>query len=91
MAITLIISGKTPKEVSVPDSATVADLKKEFAKVAGKSIHRISFKVDDKTRLDDDSKSISSYGLASGATVLFKDLGPQIGYRTVFLGPSIQS
>jgi very-long-chain enoyl-CoA reductase len=33
----------------------------------------------------DDSKTLASYGVKEGAELQFKDLGPQIGYRTVFL------
>ena len=37
-------------------------------------------------RLDDDSKSlVDDYNLGKGGEITFKDLGPQIGYRTVFL------
>lgn len=35
--------------------------------------------------LADDSRRLASYGVTSGSELLFKDLGPQIGYRTVFL------
>jgi very-long-chain enoyl-CoA reductase len=41
--------------------------------------------------LADDGKTLAAYGVKSGAQLVFKDLGPQIGYRTVFvaeyLGP----
>lgn len=33
-------------------------------------------------RLDEDSKSLASYGYKEGMVLGFKDLGPQIGYRT---------
>ena len=29
-------------------------------------------------------KRLSDYGLTDGSTLIFKDLGPQIGYATVF-------
>eukprot|EP00951_Prasinocladus_malaysianus_P024521 scaffold212079_cov36-Prasinocladus_malaysianus.AAC.2 len=29
-------------------------------------------------------KKLSDYGLSEGSQLLFKDLGPQIGYKTVF-------
>ena len=64
--------------------ATVGELKKAYAILSKKSIHRLSFKHGD-IRLEDDQKTLSSYGVASGVTLTFKDLGPQIGYRTVFL------
>ena len=94
MTIT-VVSGSGDKarssDINVPKTALVKELKKEYAKATGKSIHRISFKLDaasdskDAVRLDDDSKTLDSYGVKDGAKVVFKDLGPQIGYRLVFL------
>ena len=73
-------------------TATVRDLKAAYAKDSKKSIHRLSFKSGD-VRLEDDSKTLAAYGVSSPAILNFKDLGPQIGYRTVFLleylGPMI--
>lgn len=44
-------------------------------------------------KLRDDDKTVASYGVKGGMKLVFKDLGPQIGYRTVFiieyLGPII--
>jgi very-long-chain enoyl-CoA reductase len=36
-------------------------------------------------RLDDERKTLESYGVKEGASLSFKDLGPQIGYRLVFI------
>ena len=61
------------------------------ASATHKSFHRISLKfvspvTKKETKLDDDSRSLESYGIVNSGTVItFKDLGPQIGYRTVFL------
>lgn len=93
MIITVVAgTGAKAKSLSVPldAQATVHDLKREYGKLTRKSIHRLSFKVEaaDKIiRLDDDNKAISSYDLPGGdqPVVIFKDLGPQIGYRAVFL------
>jgi len=93
MIITVVAgTGAKAKSISVPldAQATVQDLKREYGKLTHKSIHRLSFKVEaaDKIiRLDDDNKAISSYELPGGdkPVVIFKDLGPQIGYRAVFL------
>jgi very-long-chain enoyl-CoA reductase len=94
-----VVSGSGDKqrknELSLDENATVKDLKASFAKAAKKDINRVSFKAgtDGKIRLDDDSKSLKSYELGENATITFKDLGPQIGYRTVFvveyLGPML--
>jgi very-long-chain enoyl-CoA reductase len=78
---------KTTK-ITLDAKATVLDLKKEYNKAAKKNIHRQSYKceIGDKTiRLDDDSKTVASYGLGESPVLTMKDLGPQIGYRTVFL------
>lgn len=77
-------------ELKVAADATVKDLKKAYAKETKKDINRVSFKMagSDKekvVRLDDDKKPLSEYGVADNTTIEFKDLGPQIGYRTVFL------
>jgi len=89
-----VVSGKGDKVRTTPvkftnAAATVRDLKKDYAKQSKKDINRLSFKFklgDKEIRLDDDSKTIVSYGVpASGAEIQFKDLGAQIGYRTVFL------
>lgn len=82
-------------EFTFEDNATVKDLKKEYAKVSKKDIHRLSFKAgaEGKIRLDDDRKTLKSFDLGENPTINFKDLGPQIGYRTVFvleyLGPML--
>ena len=80
-----ISNGKKQTELKIPVSVSVGDLKKEFSKASSKSIHRISLKFGD-IKLDDDSKTLAQYGASDGAVIQFKDLGPQIGYRTVFLG-----
>lgn len=88
----IVVSGKADKikkiDVSLNNEATVQDLKTAYAKLSKKSIHRLSFKIGDSKdaiRLDDDKKSLTSYGIKSGASLNFKDLGPQIGYRLVFI------
>jgi len=82
-------SKATLTSLSLSKNALVSDLKKDYAKVCNKDIHRLSFKKEaggeKVVRLDDDRKSIESYGIVSGDNITFKDLGPQIGYRTVFV------
>ena len=85
MPLTLSIKGKKNVEISVGDKSTLRELKQTYSKATRKDYHRISFKVGE-TRLDDDGKLlVDDYKLSSGSEIVFKDLGPQIGYRTVFL------
>lgn len=74
----------------VPDQATAEDLKKAFAKAKPKyypSRQRFTLPPTDAAPrgvpLTAD-KPLSEYGISDGSTVLFKDLGPQVGYATVF-------
>eukprot|EP01035_Chromulina_nebulosa_P021762 gene21762-28162_t len=88
----IIVSGKGSKsrsnEIEVKSNATISDIKQIYSKLIKKSVHRISFKFGEDNnaiRLNDDTKTLESYKITDGSTILFKDLGPQIGYRTVFL------
>lgn len=89
-----VVSGQGAKRKSqsmtMAATNTVQDLKKQYAKLCHKSIHRLSFKKeiagsDKPMRLDDDRKTLESYGIVNDDTITFKDLGPQIDYRTVFV------
>ncbi len=77
-------TGKKRVEINLPFTSTVKDLKVSFAKQTKKSIHRLSFKLKD-LRIDEDSKTLAEFGIKDETVIVFKDLGPQIGYRTVFL------
>lgn len=76
-------------ELSQADAATVADLKLAFENAARLRRYRQGFKLADAdcklVALNDDKKTLSSYGVKSGAKLQVKDLGPQIGDRTVLL------
>ncbi len=83
-----VTTKKGEESFELADTATVNDLKKAYAKQTKKDIHRLSFKVEHEgntIRLDNDTKTIASYNLPKDVPLVFKDLGPQIGYRTVFL------
>jgi hypothetical protein len=62
----------------------VADLKAAYAKAAKMDIHRLSFKKDGN-RLEKDSDTLDLYEVKPNDSLEMKDLGPQIGYRTVFV------
>jgi len=71
--------------VDVADGASIGDLRKAFASALRKNIHRVSIKhPSGNVRLDDDNATIASQKVTSSSRLIFKDLGPQIGYRTVF-------
>ncbi|KAJ3061896.1 3-oxo-5a-steroid 4- dehydrogenase [Podochytrium sp. JEL0797] len=82
-------SGKVIKkdlDIGVPtDEATVADLSRAIYKAYPKwdlSRQRLS---DSNGKTLDKSKALKEAGVNDGDVVLFKDLGPQIGWTTVFI------
>jgi len=82
-------AGKKTQDVEVLENATVADLKR--AVLPKMSTHRKAFKlvVPDKEPKAYPSliegKPLAAQGVTAGSQIQFKDLGPQIGYRTVFV------
>jgi len=96
MAIKVQVSKSKLVDLDLPVTATVAELKKSFENKNKKFyVTRQSFKFNGAketvVRLSDDKKTLKEYGVTETTTLIFKDLGPQIGYRTVFvweyLGP----
>lgn len=73
---------------SLPDNATVADLKRAFAAKKAKyypSRQYYTIGTDaSKVVLNPLDAPLSNFALKSGDTVVFKDLGPQISWKTVF-------
>ena len=85
MSTITVISGKGDKirtnEVTITSTSNVLDLKKAYAKISKKNIHRLSFKTsDDKAgvRLDNDTRLLSSYSIVEGSKIYFKDLGKHL-------------
>lgn len=94
-----VISGEKKVSVDLPPGSRLDDLKKAYC--PSMSIHRKSFKVADTTVSPKSpmsggdgkpplvtlsgNKTLTEMGLKDGQDVFFKDLGPQIGYRTTFL------
>jgi very-long-chain enoyl-CoA reductase len=76
--------------VSLLMQATVDDLKSRFAELKPKyypSRQRWTLPTKENTRSGEvltSGKKLSEYGIKDGVTLQFKDLGPQIGYATVF-------
>lgn len=90
MQLTIVSGrGKRSETIEIANDATVGALKSSFKPKV--SVHRKAFKLpaakegERGVSLDDDRKQLSAYGITNGATLEYKDLGPQIGYRTVFV------
>ncbi|GIL45180.1 hypothetical protein Vafri_2504 [Volvox africanus] len=83
-------SGQTIATLDVNPEAPVSELKRKFYGLKRKyypSRQRFTLPLkpgEKRGTVLDDSKSLSHYGLGDGGKVEFKDLGPQIGYSTVF-------
>ncbi|OQR88585.1 3-oxo-5-alpha-steroid 4-dehydrogenase [Thraustotheca clavata] len=80
--------GRDKGSFELSEGDTLLTLKQKFQKSSRLSIHRQGFKIktgDKVKNLSGDAQTLVSLGITDGATLVFKDLGPQIGYRTVFL------
>ncbi|TNY24417.1 3-oxo-5-alpha-steroid 4-dehydrogenase-domain-containing protein [Rhodotorula diobovata] len=64
---------------------TVASLKSAIALQAKVNVHRQRITTADKKVLDNDDSPLSDYGVHDGDSLTFKDLGPQVAWKTVFL------
>ncbi|KAK3933392.1 putative very-long-chain enoyl-CoA reductase art-1 [Frankliniella fusca] len=82
----LSTSGKSVAVLSnVNPTMTIAEIKKEIQKNNGMSIHRQSIRLEAKGQSLKDEESVKNLGLRSGSKIYVRDLGPQIGWKTVFL------
>jgi very-long-chain enoyl-CoA reductase len=94
-AITLSIASASTKSagsqlsVSLPASASTAELYKQVAARKRSSIHRVRLRTandDKKANIDNDpAKTLQQAGLKDGDSLVYKDLGPQVSWRTVFV------
>lgn len=71
--------------LQVNPTMTVAEIKKEVQKQKGMSIHRQSIRLEAKGQSLKDEDSVKTLELRNGAKIYVRDLGPQIGWKTVFL------
>ncbi|SNX86056.1 related to TSC13 - Enoyl reductase involved in very long chain fatty acid elongation [Melanopsichium pennsylvanicum] len=76
-----------PITVTLPSaSSTLSEVKKQIASSSRKlTVERQRITTEDKKPLLDDDASLYSLGVSSGSNLYVKDLGPQIGWKTVFL------
>lgn len=71
---------------NVQPSTTIKDLKIQVQSASKKwSIHRQAMKQEVRGKTLADKDTIESLNLRSGGKLYVKDLGPQIGWSTVFL------
>ena len=82
---------KLPEEISLPNNGPASELYNRLALQAGTSVHRLRITKGSDGSFVPNNKdlSINSTGLREQSTVYVKDLGPQIAWRTVFLGTQI--
>ncbi|ORC89641.1 putative 3-oxo-5-alpha-steroid 4-dehydrogenase [Trypanosoma theileri] len=87
-----VISGSKSEVVELPVNPTLDDLKKNYKPKL--SVHRKTFKLQSSAKDEngkpvlitlEGKKSLSQQGVKEGTELVFKDLGPQVGYRTVFV------
>lgn len=82
---------KDVHELAVSSTAsTVREVNKLVAQKIKLDINRVELRTvaadkKDVKKLDDGSKKLSDYGIKADTPLEVKDLGPQIGYRTVFI------
>ncbi|KAJ1656040.1 3-oxo-5a-steroid 4- dehydrogenase, partial [Coemansia sp. RSA 25] len=78
-------SSRYPFAVDLPDSATVDELKAAIAKqVSTLQPDRQRLTLGEKKDVLEPGSLLSKYGVKHDDTVYVKDLGPQIGWQTVF-------
>ncbi|KAI4460205.1 3-oxo-5-alpha-steroid 4-dehydrogenase [Holotrichia oblita] len=80
--------------ICVAPTAIIKDVKLEIAKTRKSlRIERQSLRSEIKGKDIDNNATLKSLGFENGSTIYVKDLGPQIGWRTVYLieylGPPI--
>jgi very-long-chain enoyl-CoA reductase len=80
-------SGRALTDLTVSDNATYDDLRKEYQKKKGTNIFRQQFYLQnpDKTRGEALKHGPIGDKVKDGATLIFKDLGPQVSWTVVFL------
>ncbi|OOF98170.1 hypothetical protein ASPCADRAFT_205444 [Aspergillus carbonarius ITEM 5010] len=78
---------KLPKQVQVSPNASTAEIYNKLAEASGFSIHRLRItKGSDRTVVPNSKDStVDGTGLKEKSVLHVKDLGPQLGWRTVYI------
>lgn len=67
-------------------TTTIREIKEELFKLKkAPHIHRQCLRLDAKGKALSDSDTLKNLSISSGGKLYFKDLGPQISWKTVFL------
>ncbi|XP_077278595.1 very-long-chain enoyl-CoA reductase [Temnothorax americanus] len=84
-----VLSAKSSKliaDVNVNPSTTIGEVKQQLYKLKkAPYVQRQSLRTEAKGKALSDSETIKSLSLKEGGKLYYKDLGPQIGWKTVFL------
>lgn len=79
-------NSKTAGKLDLPATATIADVKVQVHKLASHLyIERQSIRLEARGKSLKDSDTLQSLNLRTGAKLYLKDLGPQMGWSTVFM------
>lgn len=79
-------NSKSAGKCAVANNATVADVKVQVHKLASHLYaDRQSLRLEAKGKTLKDSDTLESLNVRNGGKLFVKDLGPQIGWKTVFL------
>jgi len=81
----LTVSNRSLGKVDVSETSTIKDLKPKIAAISKITIERQSLRQEAKGKDLSDKLKIESLKLGSPAKIFVKDLGPQVGWSTVFL------
>lgn len=81
----LTTSNRELGKIEVTDNLTIKDVKAKVAKLSNIAIPRQSIRTEARGKDVSDNTKIGTIGLGTSATLYVKDLGPQIGWKTVFL------
>lgn len=85
-----VVHVKSGKELAVIDGlsaqSTILDVKNGFRRQSPKHYNdRQSYKTEPRGKMVKDEDTLENLGITDGQKLYFKDLGPQVGWTTVFL------